>query len=272
MSLVESATGPALEAVVSFAGQATDTVTIDLATIAQEGEECPILNLELGPINLNLLGLHVDTSQICLDITAHEGEGLLGDLLCGLSGGLDLGGILGQLDDVAGQIETFIGQLDDLLDGVLGQALTVDQVFQNLDGEFYNIVNLSLGPVDLNLLGLNVSLDNCDDGPVTVDVTADPEGGLLGSLLGGLAGGPLGGLNLGGLVGRVDDLIDRLGDLAERLGDLPDVGRIADQVERLTGRLERLVERVDNLRGQDHILDRVEHIIDRLEGMIDRLD
>ncbi len=54
------------------------------------GEEgCSILDLELAPIDLDLLGLHVDTSPICLSITAFEGEGLLGDLLCGLSGILD---------------------------------------------------------------------------------------------------------------------------------------------------------------------------------------
>ena len=51
------------------------------------------LNLALGPINLSLLGLNVDTSPICLDITAQQGGGLLGDLLCGvanlLNGGVD---------------------------------------------------------------------------------------------------------------------------------------------------------------------------------------
>ena len=32
-----------------------------------------------------------------------------------------------------------------------------------------NILHLALGPVDLNLLGLQVGLDNCHNGPVTVD-------------------------------------------------------------------------------------------------------
>jgi len=67
------------------------------------------------------------------------------------------------------------------------------------------ILHLSLGPVNLNLLGLNVNLDNCNNGPVTVDITADPNGGLLGSLLCHVAnllndGSPLGGV-LGGLTG-----------------------------------------------------------------------
>jgi hypothetical protein len=51
-----------------------------------------------------------------------------------------------------------------------------------------NILHLSLGPVDLNLLGLQVGLDNCNNGPVTVDITAQPgPGNLLGNLLGGVA-------------------------------------------------------------------------------------
>ena len=51
------------------------------------------------------------------------------------------------------------------------------------------ILNLSLGPVKLNLLGLNLSLDNCNNGPVTVKVTAvSGAGNLLGNLLSSLTG------------------------------------------------------------------------------------
>ena len=49
------------------------------------------------------------------------------------------------------------------------------------------ILNLSLGPIDLNVLGLDVELDDCEGGPVTVDVTANPAGGVLGQLLCGVA-------------------------------------------------------------------------------------
>jgi hypothetical protein len=48
---------------------------------------CQILNLVLGPINLNLLGLSVRTNQINLRIDAVPGaNNLLGNLLCGLTG------------------------------------------------------------------------------------------------------------------------------------------------------------------------------------------
>ena len=50
------------------------------------------------------------------------------------------------------------------------------------------ILHLALGPVDLNLLGLLVHLDNCHNGPITVDITAQSgPGNLLGNLLGGLS-------------------------------------------------------------------------------------
>ena len=47
---------------------------------------CKILNLRLGPINLNLLGLVVRTNRINLRIDAVPGAGnLLGNLLCAIT-------------------------------------------------------------------------------------------------------------------------------------------------------------------------------------------
>ena len=147
--------------------------------------DCPILNLEIGAITLNLLGLLVETSDICLDITAHQGEGLLGDLLCGISNlladGLPLGVILDLLTDA--ELDALLDGLTDLLDEIFALATSPDAVV----GAACNILNLALGPIDLNLLGLQVYLDDCDEGPVTIDITAIPGGGLLGDLLCGLA-------------------------------------------------------------------------------------
>jgi hypothetical protein len=48
---------------------------------------CTILNLQLGPIDLNLLGLRVRTNQINLLIEGVPGAGnLVGNLLCGITG------------------------------------------------------------------------------------------------------------------------------------------------------------------------------------------
>jgi hypothetical protein len=62
---------------------------------------CPVLDLVLGPLDLNLLGLRVQLNQVNLDITAVPGAGnLLGNLLCavlGLLDGLNLNALLAGL-------------------------------------------------------------------------------------------------------------------------------------------------------------------------------
>jgi hypothetical protein len=66
---------------------------------------CPILNLVLGPLDLNLLGLQVHLDKVVLNIVAQSGAGaLLGNLLCAVAGLLDQAGILGQLSDLLNQI------------------------------------------------------------------------------------------------------------------------------------------------------------------------
>jgi hypothetical protein len=57
------------------------------------GAVCEILTLDLGPIDLDLLGLVVNLSAVELDVTAESGPGnLLGNLLCAVAGLLDQGG------------------------------------------------------------------------------------------------------------------------------------------------------------------------------------
>jgi len=58
-------------------------------------DACTILDLDLGPLHLDLLGLVIDLNAIHLDITAVPGAGnLLGNLLCAVAGLLDNGGPL----------------------------------------------------------------------------------------------------------------------------------------------------------------------------------
>ena len=73
---------------VTINNQAVNVPVADLA--AQQS--CRILDLTLGPLHLDLLGLVVDLSQVDLDITAVPGAGnLLGNLLCAIAGLLDQG-------------------------------------------------------------------------------------------------------------------------------------------------------------------------------------
>jgi len=78
---------------------------------------CDILNLELGAIHLDLLGLVIDLSQVNLDIVAEPGPGnLLGNLLCAVAGllddsPLDLGGLTGLLEQINGLLDRLLGGL-----------------------------------------------------------------------------------------------------------------------------------------------------------------
>ena len=170
------------------------TSVVTLATrpgsaVSANGTACPILDLSLAPIDLNLLGLRVQTSAICLQVTAYEGGGLLGDLLCTVSnllqGGTPLADVIALLQG-QGQLDRFLNGVTSLLNGALDQA-TANTVAANQPTRAIaascTVLDLSLGPVQLNLLGLEVILDNCNNGPVTVTITAIPGGGLLGDLL-----------------------------------------------------------------------------------------
>jgi len=201
--------------------------------------ECSILSLELAPIDLDLLGLHLDTSPICLDVTAVEGGGLLGSLLCDLAGGLPLGNlpILGG----GGGLNTVVGDiLDSVLGGGANGAVAPPSGAEDIcDGEC-EILDLALGPVDLSLLGLNVSLDDCEGGPVQVCVSASAGEGLLGDLLCGLTGG----IDLPDLTPDLNlsqKDVDKLVKTGTKLAadgelSLKDVSKLVDQFERLTRR------------------------------------
>jgi hypothetical protein len=82
------------------AGGVIGTVTNVPVTVpvAAAAGSCTILDLTLGPLHLNLLGLIVDLNQVHLVITAQQGSGnLLGNLLCAVANLLNGGGPLGAL-------------------------------------------------------------------------------------------------------------------------------------------------------------------------------
>ena len=78
------------------------------ARAASSVAACDVLNLVLGPLDLDLLGLQISLNRVVLDIVAVAGAGnLLGNLLCAVVGLLDggpLAGLLGQLQTLLNQI------------------------------------------------------------------------------------------------------------------------------------------------------------------------
>jgi len=92
--------------------------TSSAAKSAAAKATCQILNLTLGPLHLDLLGLVVDLNQIHLTITAEQGPGnLLGNLLCAVAGLLDntgtggTGGLTGLLQAITNLLNQILAQL-----------------------------------------------------------------------------------------------------------------------------------------------------------------
>jgi hypothetical protein len=77
----------------TFGGQAITPITSTVpVTQLLAGGSCTILDLTLGPLHLDLLGLVVDLNQVHLTITGQQGPGnLLGNLLCGVANALNGG-------------------------------------------------------------------------------------------------------------------------------------------------------------------------------------
>jgi hypothetical protein len=94
---------------------ALGNVTNFTTTLLGATGTCQILNLVLGPLSLNILGLQVNLNQVVLNITAQSGAGnLLGNLLCTVANLLNtnpLGGLLG----ILGNLTTLLNQIFALL-------------------------------------------------------------------------------------------------------------------------------------------------------------
>jgi hypothetical protein len=84
----------------------TSTIT---AVITAPSASCSIIDLTLGPLHLDLLGLVVDLNQVHLTINAVPGPGnLLGNLLCTVANLLDNGvpttALVNLLNNLIGQL------------------------------------------------------------------------------------------------------------------------------------------------------------------------
>jgi hypothetical protein len=102
--IVRNATGGVTRIVQTFTNIVLDITNPNPGT-------CRILDLDIGAIHLDLLGLVVDLAPVHLDIVAQAGPGnLLGNLLCAIAGLLDSGSPLGNL----------LNQLNALLGSLLG--------------------------------------------------------------------------------------------------------------------------------------------------------
>ena len=92
-----------------LANSGTSAATGDIGIL--QLPPCEILHLELGPLDLDLLGLVVHLDRVVLDLSAQPGAGnLLGNLLCAVTGLLDgSGGALQQITGLLNQILGILG-------------------------------------------------------------------------------------------------------------------------------------------------------------------
>jgi hypothetical protein len=109
LAAVGTVKGTLTDANGSSLGSVSQTATLPIHTTGASGAAvpaaaaCNVLNLVLGPLNLNLLGLVVTLNQVHLNITAVPGS-LLGDLLCDVANLLNSGGALSSIASLLNQI------------------------------------------------------------------------------------------------------------------------------------------------------------------------
>lgn len=101
-----AAVGTLAGTVTNAAGQTVGAIARNITlSLININATCDILHLELGPIDLNLLGLVVHVDKIVVDIDAQSGPGnLLGNLLCAVANLLNANGPVATLANLLNQI------------------------------------------------------------------------------------------------------------------------------------------------------------------------
>lgn len=160
-------------------GQATrDTTRVRFRVSQQrQGTRCDILTLNLQQLFLELLGARVETSAINLELYARRGA-ILGNLFCALS-------------RAEIRLPRVAAAMNRKLDGRPLRVMATQAPVRTADHQgTCQVLKLILGPLHLDLLGLNVDLyGRTKRHPVVVTITAIPGHGLLGDVLCSLAGG-----------------------------------------------------------------------------------
>jgi hypothetical protein len=143
----------------------------------RQGRRCDILTLNLQQLFLELLGARVETSAINLELYARRGA-VLGNLFCALS-------------RARISIPRVAAAMNRKLDGRPLPVMAAEAPLRGADHQgTCQVLKLILGPLHLDLLGLNVDLyGRTKQSPVIVTIAAVPGHGLLGDLLCSLAGG-----------------------------------------------------------------------------------
>ncbi len=171
-----------------------ETVRSDVRLRIDGKKDCEILKLRIEKLFVALLGLEVTTSEINLEITGRN-KGSLGKLFCKLSEGLKL--------NKKQLTKRTVRSLNRRLDGEQLNLVRINAKLHprelessttrapNDGGPRCQILDVDIGPLELDLLGLAVDLYGADkETPVHIDADADPNGGVIGEALCQVSGGP----------------------------------------------------------------------------------
>ncbi len=195
--------------------------TADAAVSVESQESTTLISVNLGPVDLDLLGLRLDLQRVALEVAITPGEGqVLGNLLSelliddmeaaldsvleplnsalgsafasdsSLIPGLDLNDTVSDLGLSGSDLDTLVGDVS-LLSGMStldtdrpGEVRAASSTAMPALPDEVRVLSLSIGELDLNLLGLRVQTLE----PVDLSVTAQAGSGkLLGNLFVGLS-------------------------------------------------------------------------------------
>ncbi|MCW2950507.1 MAG: hypothetical protein JWN41_1520 [Thermoleophilia bacterium] len=138
---------------------------------------CSVLALNLKELRLQLLGLHVDVGTVNLTIKG-DARRSLGALFCKLSHAI----ALNNLTSKQAAAKSLTRSLDGRPMPMLAFSTRVGKAGEISGNGTCKVLDLTLGPLHLDLVGLIVDLYGATaTSPVVVHVSADPNGGVLGS-------------------------------------------------------------------------------------------
>jgi hypothetical protein len=146
-----------------------------------------VFNVTLPPLDLDLLGLKVQTGPMTVKLTAESGDGnLLGNVLKGYTSLLNLGTVSSATNNVLSTVTSLVNSVD--LTAPAGQVGS--GVFDTATPSTRQILDTTVAPVHINLTGAQL-----DTGPIHITMTAQSGDGLvLGNVLAAMAdalNGPL---------------------------------------------------------------------------------
>lgn len=155
-----------------------ETAPVRFRIMQRRPRRCDVLTLSLAPLTLELLGVRVQTSHLNLQLYARRGR-LLGNLFCALA-------------RARIRLPRIAAAMSRRLDGRPLPVMTAGTDIRAADHQgTCQVLRLVLGPLHLDLLGLNIDLYGENrQSPVVVTIHALPGHGLLGDRLCEIAGGP----------------------------------------------------------------------------------